>query len=174
MVTEGWLASMTIAFGIEVGVVPTEDAKVIETYQAMARLHERVCCLVDGDGDGLQYAAGLIASPVPPFAVIRWHDDATIEDAIGWILQAEEATVVAALAEMTQPAPTSVAAVVSYLKSHKMDIVAYEQVADAIANCPPCRTRAADLLGGLASVCAGSPATLRFALGANGVWTFQQ
>lgn len=174
MVTEGWLASMTIAFGIEVGVVPTEDAKVIETYQAMARLHERVCCLVDGDGDGLQYAAGLIASSAPPFAVIRWHDDAMIEDAIGWILQAEEATVVAALAEMTQPAPTSVAAVVSYLKTHKMDIVAYEQVADVIANCPPCRTRAADLLGGLASVCAGSPATLRFALGANGVWIFQQ
>ena len=60
LATEGWLASMTIAFGIEVGVVPTEDAKVIETYQAMARLHEKVCCLVDGDGDGLQYAAGLI------------------------------------------------------------------------------------------------------------------
>lgn len=172
MLTEGWFASRA-AFGIEVGVVPTEDAKVIETHQAMARLHERVCCLVDGDGEGLQYATGLLALHPPPFAIIRWHDGAMIEDVIGWILMADEAAVVAALVEMAHPAPTSVSEIVAYLKSHKMDMVAYEYVADAVANSLTCRARATDLLGGIASICTNLHATDRFALDANGVWVFR-
>ncbi|BEV17789.1 AAA family ATPase [Herbaspirillum sp. DW155] len=47
---DGWIAEESPTFGLEIGVVPTEDAKVIETYGALSRLHGAVCCLVDGDG----------------------------------------------------------------------------------------------------------------------------
>lgn len=173
MMTAGWVDSMTRPFGIEVGVVPTEDAKVVETHQLMARLHRRVCCLVDGDGEGQLYVERLMATPTPPAAVIRWNDGAMIEDAVGWILAADEAGAIAKLTELSQVPPTSAADVVAYLKTKKMDIIAYEAVAEAIATTPLCRERAADLLSGLACACAGSTATQRFIRDANGVWVFQ-
>jgi len=173
MMTAGWLDSMSRPFGIEVGVVPTEDAKVVETHRLMIRLHKNVCCLVDGDADGLRYINELAASPTPTAAVIRWHDGAMIEDAIGWILAADEATIVEKLAELSQMPPNSAMAVVTYLKAKKMDLIAYESVADAIATTPACRARAADLLSGLACACAGSPGTSRFVRDPDNVWVFQ-
>ena len=171
--TAGWVDSMSRPFGIEVGVVPTEDAKVVETHQLMTRLHRHVCCLIDGDGEGQLYAERLMASATPPAAVIRWNDGAMIEDAIGWVLAANEAAVVAKLTELSQVPPASAADVVAHLKAKKMDIIAYEVVAEAIATTPACRARAADLLSGLACACAGSTATQRFSRRADGVWVFQ-
>lgn len=173
MMTSGWIDSMSRPFGIEVGIVPTEDAKVVETHQLMARLHRNVSCLVDGDGEGLLYVARLRATPTPPIAVIRWNDGAMTEDAVGWILSADEAAAVAKLTELSQVPPACVADVILYLKAKKMDIIAYELVAEAIATTPACRERAADLLSGLACACAGSTATQRFIRDANGVWVFQ-
>lgn len=173
MMTTGWVDSMSRPFGIEVGVVPTEDAKVVETYQLMARLHRHVSCLVDGDRDGLLYVGRLMATPTPPAAVIRWNDGAMIEDTVGWILSSAEAAAVAKLSELSQVPPTSAADVVAYLKAGKVDIIAYELVAEAIATTPACRERAADLLSGLACACAGSTATQRFVCDVNGVWVFQ-
>lgn len=173
MMTSVWLDTMSRPFGIEVGVVPTEDAKVVEIYELMARIHKNVCCLVDGDAQGLLYIGRLANSQTPPASVIRWHDGAMIEDAVGWMLVADETAVVAKLADLSQPPPNSAADIVAYLKAKKMDIVAYEGVAEAIATTPGCRIRAADLLDGLACACAGSPATMRFTRGADNVWVFQ-
>ena len=173
MMTTGWVDSMTRPFGIEVGVVPTEDAKVIEIHQLMARLHRHVSCLVDGDAEGLLYVDRLMAIPNPPTSIIRWNDGAMIEDTVGWILTADEAEVIAKLPELSPDPPRSAAAVVAYLKAKKMDIIAYELVAEAIASTPACRTRAADLLSGLACACVGSDATPRFTRDDHGVWVFR-
>ncbi len=173
MMTAGWVDTMRRPFGIEIGVVPTEDAKVIETHHLMARLHRHVCCLVDGDDEGRLYAARLRASGTPPAAIIRWHDGAMIEDVVGWILTADEALSVEKLSELYEDAPRSIDDVVRYLKSKKMDIVAYELVADVIAAIPACRARAADLLNGIACACAASRETQRFNTDADGVWVFQ-
>lgn len=173
MTTAGWVDTMPRPFSIEVGVVPTEDAKVVETHRLMARLHRRVACLVDGDGEGVNYVGQLLAEDVVPTAVVRWNDGAMIEDAIGWILQADEVAAVAKLEGLIDGPPNSVAGVVAYLKAKKMDLVAYEHVADAIATTPLCRGRAADLLSGLASVCAGLDETERFRRDETGVWVFQ-
>lgn len=114
-----------------------------------------------------------MANPISPAAVIRWNDGAMIEDAVGWILDADEAVAIAKLTELCPAPPISAADVVAYLKAKKMDIIAYEVVAEAIATTPACRERTADLLSGLACACAGSPATQRFICDANGVWVFQ-
>lgn len=173
MMTAGWADTMSRPFGIEVGVVPTEDAKVIETHLLMARLHRRVSCLVDGDDEGLLYVGRLQAAVPPPASVIRWNDGAMIEDSVGWILSADEAAAIAKLAELSQVPPTSAEDVIAYLKARKMDVIAYELVAEAISTTPACRARAADLLAGLACACAGSDASHRFIRDAHGVWVFQ-
>jgi putative ATP-dependent endonuclease of the OLD family len=173
MMTAGWVDSMSRPFGIEVGVVPTEDAKVVETHQLMAKLHRHVCCLVDGDAEGRRYEEQLIATRTPPAAIVRWNDGAMIEDAVGWILDADEAAAIAKLTDLSSVLPTSAADVVAYLKAKKMDIIAYEVVAEAIATTRACRERAAELLSGLANACAGSAETPRFIRGTNGVWVFQ-
>jgi putative ATP-dependent endonuclease of OLD family len=173
MMSSRWVDTMNRPFGIEVGVVPTEDAKVVETYQLMARLHNQASCLVDGDGDGMRYVAGLRALAMPPSSIIRWHDGAMIEDAVGWILSADEVAAVAKLNELSHAAPANVEEIVAYLKEKKMDIIAYELVAEAVATTPACRARAADLLSGLACACAGSNETRRFIRDATGVWVFQ-
>lgn len=173
MVTAGWVDTMSRPFGVEVGVVPTEDAKVIETHNLMARLHSHVSCIVDGDSTGLQYKDRLLASQTTPASLIRWNDGAMIEDVVGWILNADESAVVGKLTEIAADPPRSTADVVAYLKAHKMDILAYELVAEAIASTPTCRERASDLFSGLACACAGSPATRRFVRDPDGVWVFQ-
>jgi len=103
---------MPRVFGLEVGVMPTEDAKVLETYALMAGIHSRICCLVDGDPAGLQYARKLQALASPPAAVIRWQQDAMIEDAVGWILAADEVTVISALRAQLRSSPQTVSDVV--------------------------------------------------------------
>jgi len=112
MLTEGWTSEMPRVFGLEVGVMPTEDAKVLETYALMAGIHSRICCLVDGDPAGLQYARKLQALASPPAAVIRWQQDAMIEDAVGWILAADEVTVISALRAQLRSSPQTVSDVV--------------------------------------------------------------
>lgn len=173
MMTAGWVNTMSRPFGIEVGVVPTEDAKVVETHQLMARLHRRVTCLVDGDREGLRYVGRLQSAAQPPASIVRWNDGAMIEDAVGWILLGDETAAVAKLVDLSQSPPTSVVDVVAYLKSKKMDIIAYELVAEAISRTQACRARASDLLAGLACACAGSSSTQRFSRDADGVWVFQ-
>lgn len=173
MMTAGWVDTMSKPFGIEVGVVPTEDAKVIETHRLLSRLHQRVSCLVDGDGEGLLYVGQLRNAATPPASIVRWNDGAMVEDTVGWILLADEGSAVTKLAELSEVPPASAADVVGYLKAKKMDIIAYELVAEAIATTPACRSRAADLLSGLACACAGSDHTARFVRDVDGVWVFQ-
>lgn len=172
MLTEGWSTSMPSMFGLEVGVVPTEDAKVVETFQLLSATHHKVCCLVDGDRDGKRYITSLLAEPTAPSSVIRWADDEMIEDAIGWILAADENDVVGRLTELTEVAPSTVSDIVTLLKNKKVDVICYESVADAIVNSPLCRARAAELFSCLALACAGT-ASAHFIADPEGVWVFQ-
>jgi len=171
MLTEGWATSMQRVFAIEVGVVPTEDAKVVDTQSALSRIHRRVCCLVDGDAEGLLYVGQLLKNAPPPASVIRWHDGAMIEDVVGWIVQGGEAAVIKALADNFPPAPPSCVELVALMKQKKLDVVMYEAIAEAVAATPACRARAASLFEGLAKACLGEP-TARFAKDAAGILVF--
>lgn len=171
LLTEGWAGDMERPFGLEVGVIPTDDAKVIETYRLISPLHPRACCLVDGDRDGLRYIAGLRDLPQPPPSILRWHNGAMVEDVVGWILDADAPRALPLLASLGEPAPRTVEEVVAGLKEAKVDIVAYEIIADAIVNTPSCRRRAVELFNAIASTCAGI-ATARFGRAEDGTWVF--
>jgi predicted ATPase len=149
---QGWAASDDCRFGSFVGVVPTHDGAVVRTVEAIAPLHPRVIALVDGDPDGISYAAALIAGGSPNSGlIIRWADGWVLEDIIGWIVEASASACLEAM-HLDQPSAT-VADLVARLKSEdraaqglKKDTSAYEVIAGAIGANEACRSRARSLL----------------------------
>jgi energy-coupling factor transporter ATP-binding protein EcfA2 len=150
-------------FGVRVGVVPTSDAKVKETCEALEKAHPHICALVDGDEDGERYANELRDPAWGAKIVLRWPDGWMIEDVIGWIIEADEAAVMARingdLAEATGDRATLVARLKSKDRAQhgmKGDLVACEIIANALTGHPLCLQRARTVLHALAQACAGT------------------
>ncbi len=158
---QGW-ADGECRFSTHIGIIPTHDAAVAATVAALALVHPRLTTLVDGDADGLGYAQVLIAAAARPAVILRWPHAWTIEDVIGWILQAEPATALAQLGQVLDPAPATVALLSERLKSEdrathglKQDVVAYEAVAEVVGAVDACCARARGLLNGMSEVLLG-------------------
>ena len=97
-----------------------------------------------------------------------------MEEYFNTLLQETERRMAAAAAGMEgKETVATCREMVSYLKAKKMDIIAYEFLAEAISTTSACRGRAADLLSGLACACADDETTQRFVRGVDGVWVFQ-
>lgn len=150
-------------FGVRVGVVPTSDAKVKETCTTLAKAHPNVVALVDGDGEGLRYADSLDEEGSGATRVLRWPDGWTIEDVVGWVIEADEARVIGRLDQDLSAAPGSRATLITRLKSAdranhglKGDIVAYEIIANALLESTACRNRTRTLLQAMTDACAGA------------------
>lgn len=173
LVTEGWITSMRKAFNLNVGVLPTEDAKVVETYEILKEVHQHICCLVDGDADGKRYAKLLLSSSMTPHSILRWKDGEMIEDVIGWILSASTNDALHILSTESNEQFASVYEVVERLKNRKMDIIFYELLADVIANNIDCRDRAANFFSSIAQACANEEND-NFGKGADGIWVFNK
>ena len=149
-------------FGVQVGMVPTSDARIRETCETLSKAHPQVCALVDGDADGERYARELTDLATGVRIVLRWPDGWMIEDMVGWIIDADEETVMEQLNRDFDDPPGDRSTLVARLKSEnrdqhgmKGDLVAYEIVANALADHPPCLRRARTMLHALAQACAG-------------------
>lgn len=163
---QGWNEDQESRFDSLFGVIPTHDGAVSATVSAISALHPRVAALVDGDDEGIGYANNLIAANAPNSGIIfRWHNGAAIEDAIGWIVEANAGPCLAAM--QLDPAPADTASLVTRLKSAnraagglKKDSSAYEEIADAIGAIDACRARARALLNALAAIALGEATPL--------------
>jgi putative ATP-dependent endonuclease of OLD family len=149
-------------FGVRVGVVPTSDAKVKETCEVLSKAHPSVCALVDGDADGKGYADLLDAPGVGAKRVLLWPDGWTVEDLIGWLIEVDEAPVIARVNADLAAAPGDRATLIRRLKSTdradnglKGDGVAYEIIADALSESGPCRARTRAVLHAISDACVG-------------------
>lgn len=151
-------------FGAVVGVVPTHSSQVQATYEELRRLHRGVVPLVDGDTAGHTKRDGLLTSSSPPAVVLEWRDGWEIEDAIAWILRADEAAVIEPLKDRLGWPVNSVDDVLARFKVKegagraKTDYLAYEEVASVIRDTPPCRKRAGELLDAMTRGIIGRPA----------------
>jgi putative ATP-dependent endonuclease of OLD family len=171
---QGWAAAAECRFGANVGVIPTHDAAVEATVAALAGMHPRITALVDGDSDGVAYAKALSASAKRPEVILRWPDNWTIENVVGWILKADAASAIEELASVVVPTPLSVDELVTRLKSEdrsaggmKQDQLAYEAIADIIGAIDRCCTRARTLLNAMCDVLLGG-SHLRFTAASGG------
>jgi putative ATP-dependent endonuclease of OLD family len=149
-------------FGVRVGLIPTSDAKVTETCEAISRAHPGVCALVDGDADGDRYAGALRDPAVGVRKVLRWPDGWMIEDVVCWILQADEAAAMQRINADLAAAPGDRVTLLARLKSEdraqnglKGDLVAYEIISNALADRALCLARARSVLHAIAQASAG-------------------
>lgn len=166
-ISEGWGEEnpQCYFFGLLVGLIPTNDSKVVESYTTLLPAHKKLFCLVDGDGAGNGYRDQLKALATPPSSIIQWPQDWEIEDAIAWMLQADAASF--ALVSQMGPAGTSLLTfneVRNFLHDSKLDSIILEQVCQTIADLPLCRQRAIDLMSNLAQSLSTQEATARFTL----------
>jgi hypothetical protein len=177
---QSWAAPQDCSFDPHVGVVPTHDGAVVATVSALTPLHPRIAALVDGDVPGIGYADELVQVAVPNSGVIiRWPNDWTIEDLLGWIIEADPVACLGAID--IAPAATTAAELVVRLKSEnraahglKKDTSAYEAVANAIGDTQACRQRVVALLNAITAVLRGQ-ATPHFVADSvqQAIWIFQ-
>ena len=144
-------------FGTFVGVAPTHDAKIAETYTIARAVHSRISCLVDGDGEGLNYLAEVRGLPSPPAVLFVWPTDWAMEHVIAWIAAADSAQSLPLLqAALDIPFPDT-AALAAFLLQHKSYAPVHMAVAEILAGVVACRVRAVELLNDIADVARQAP-----------------
>jgi hypothetical protein len=118
--------------------------------------------LVDGDDAGRGYADALDQPGAGAGKVLRWPDGWTLEDVVGWIIDADAESIIGRLRTELAAPPGDVVTLVARLKARdraqsglKGDGVAYEIIANALSERPACRIRARRVLHAVAEACAG-------------------
>lgn len=172
------ISDEALAFAHEVGVIPTKDARISDVFTHLNTIHPSLTCVVDGDVTGTQYVAALCALPSAPPAVIQWPNNWSMEEVVGWIVEADVAILnndELTGAGVPQNAADFLTAIRGPLKS---DEIVHGLIADAITGSLPCRTRVGHLLRVIADISAGrdpvanSAASQAHVNGTTIVWTF--
>jgi len=151
----------TPAFGTVVGVAPTHDGAVADTYNALRTLRGGLVPLVDGDAAGDEKIRQIHGQEAVPEIILQWRAGWSMEDAVGWILKGTEAAALAALKERIDREYDSIDDLVTLFKAKagagrlKTDYLAYEEVASVIGSLPGSRERAAALLKAVTLGCLG-------------------
>jgi putative ATP-dependent endonuclease of the OLD family len=84
---EGWEAYKEETPHTKVfGVLPTQDAKVVETFSEFASLVDTLIPIIDGDNTGNSYAQELLKLTAPPSIIFQLPTKFTLESLIAWIL----------------------------------------------------------------------------------------
>ena len=155
-------ASEVPPYGAVVGVVPTRDASVKVTYGRLASLHPDVVVLVDGDDAGDGYITSLLACEPQPAAIIQWPDGWTVEDAVGWALEAEGVDLLVDIQARLERSFADYADLVDKLKNDKgaegglkSHYMAHEEIAGAMKRSAPCVQRVEVVLEALCRAALG-------------------
>ena len=154
-------ASDTPPFGTVVGVVPTHDSAVAETFDTLRRLRSGLVPLLDGDRSGNTAVDQLCAAERSPGLVLQWRDDWVIEDAVAWILRGAESEALSELQDRIERKFASIDEFLALFKIQtgpgrlKSDYLAYEEVAGVVGRHTGCRERAAELLAAFTKACLG-------------------
>lgn len=143
-------------FGAMVGVVPTRDSHVRVTVRRLLGLHGHVAALVDGDDAGNEYVRQLARRAPRPTTILQWPDAWEVEQAVCWVLEADEAAVLPRINERLGRDFDNLTALLESLVEEsgrlgglKTHYIAHEEIAGAMKASPPCVERAAELLGAL-------------------------
>jgi energy-coupling factor transporter ATP-binding protein EcfA2 len=135
-----------------VGIVPTIDAKIADTFALVSAVHARPCILVDGDSDGRGYFDAVKASNPPPRCVVFWPQRWAMEHVVSWIAGADEAVMLAALGAALGTPFANPQALVTHLLTQKSYAPTHESAAVVLLGNAACRTRAAQFLDALCAV----------------------
>lgn len=151
---QGWdhAQADTPLFSTFVGVVPTNDAKVADTFALVKAVHAQPSILVDGDAAGRGYFDAVSASNPPPRAVVFWPQGWSMEHVVSWIAGADEAAMLATLGTAFGQVFANAQELTDYLIGKKTYLPTHESAAVTLMGNAACRTRAAQLLNALCAV----------------------
>lgn len=135
-----------------VGVVPTIDAKIADTFALVSAVHARPSIVLDGDNDGRGYFDVVKARNPPPRCVVFWPQGWAMEHVVSWIAGADEAAMLAALGAALGTSFADRAALAAHLLTQKSYAPTHENAAVTLMANAACRERAAQLLGALCDV----------------------
>jgi len=135
-----------------VGVVPTIDAKIADTFALVSAVHARPCIVLDGDNDGRGYFDVVTAGNPPPRCVVFWPQGWAMEHVVSWIAGADEAAMLAALGAALGTPFADRPALAAHLLTQKSYAPTHENAAVTLMANAACRARAAQLLGALCDV----------------------
>lgn len=135
-----------------VGVVPTIDAKIADTFALVSAVHTRPCILLDGDNDGRGYFDAVRACNPPPRCVVFWPQGWAMEHVVSWIAGADEASMLPALETALGTAFADAQALTSHLLTRKSYAPTHENAAVTLMANAACRARASQLLNALCDV----------------------
>src|SRR5262249_23421396 len=68
-------------------ILPTQDGAVVLTFEEASKFRHDALPIVDGDGPGADYLAGLQQLGTKPAKVVQYGADAAIECLSAWILE---------------------------------------------------------------------------------------
>jgi hypothetical protein len=149
------------SFGTVLGVIPTHDSAVEETFCTLRRLRAGLVPLVDGDDAGNAKISRLQALEGCPEIILQWRDDWVVEDAIGWILSGGGSAALEGLRGRIDRDFATIAELTALFKIKtgagrlKTNYLGYENVVTVIGNHDICRERAEALLDALTKACLG-------------------
>jgi putative ATP-dependent endonuclease of OLD family len=135
-----------------VGIVPTIDAKIADTFALVSAVQGRPSILVDGDNEGRGYFDTVKTSNPAPRCVVFWPEGWAMEHAVSWIAGADEAAMLAALGAALERAFADRQALTTHLLTKKSYAPTHESVAITLMASAACRARAAQLLKALCDV----------------------
>jgi putative ATP-dependent endonuclease of OLD family len=164
---QGWVKAETNDFGTAIGIVPTHDGAIVDTYSLLSKLHSRVCCLVDGDKAGKEYVKKLSSILAIKTVILSWPNDWTIEDVLSWILLADDVAALTAINSRLNASFATMPELVNRLKltdrekgGWKGDNVVYEHVVEVVYENKASNERAQDLLVSIAKTLVGQTSNL--------------
>jgi putative ATP-dependent endonuclease of OLD family len=135
-----------------VGIVPTIDAKVADTFTLVGAVHSRVSILLDGDNEGRGYFEAVKTAATPPHCVVFWPVGWAMEHMVTWIASADEAGMLVSLSDALGTPLANKEALTDYLLTRKSYAPTHESTVVTIVASLACRARAAQLLNALCSV----------------------
>ncbi|MDE1980745.1 MAG: AAA family ATPase [Betaproteobacteria bacterium] len=135
-----------------VGIVPTIDAKIADTFTLVSAVHARPCILVDGDNDGRGYFDAVKGSNPPPRCVVFWPQGWALEHVVSWIAGADEAAMLTVLGAVLGAAFADREAFTAHLLTQKSYAPTHESAVVTLMANAACRVRAAQLLNALCDV----------------------
>lgn len=135
-----------------VGIVPTIDAKIADTFSMINSVHARPCILVDGDNDGRGYFDAVRDNNPPPRVVVFWPQGWAMEHVVSWIAGAGEAAMLGALGTALGTPFADFHALTSYLLTQKSYAPTHESASVILMGNAACRARAAQLLEALCAI----------------------
>jgi hypothetical protein len=157
--TESLAESDIPAFGTVVGIIPTHDSAVTETYRVLRRVRGGLVPMLDGDDVGDAKVLELRSEKPCPRIILQWRTGWATEDGIGWILKADEKAAVTALSPRIDHDFQTIDGLVGLFKVKtgpgrlKVNYLAYEAVASVVGTLAACRQRAATLMESVTRAC---------------------